>query len=174
MKKLLLVAGAGLVGIYVAKKVVNKMKAEKEVQEIIEQAEELVNEEVEVNEEIIENVEEEIVVDNDEEIEVEIVDDIEVEENDLADNIKGFVINIVKAPIRLVVKACGFVSSILIKINKRLNNVKEIDRVDLAFMGNFEFYCRQAGLILGGLVIDINRRMVLILVKICKLLNKLL
>lgn len=49
MKKLLLVAGAGLVGIYVAKKVVNKMKAEKEVQEIIEQAEELVNEELEVN-----------------------------------------------------------------------------------------------------------------------------
>ena len=188
MKKLLAVAAIGVVGYYVVKKIKERKNEEVEVNEVEEmENKEVENVEEEVKEEKINNeVEEddrilqylgpdEYIVADEEEIKVEIVDNVEeVKEENLFSKVRGLGKKLIKAPIQLVIKACGIICGVLVNMNKKLNNVKEIDRVDLAFMGNFEFYSRQAGLILGGLVIDINRRIVLVLVKLCKLLDKLI
>ena len=161
MKKLLAVATIGVVG-YV---VVKKLRERKNNEEV--EVQEMENEEV-----VVENVEEEIVVDNDDEeaIEIEIVDNMEVEENNMLNKIK----DLVKAPVKLVVKVCGLICRLLIKVNKKLKNVKDIDEKDLMYMSDFEFYVQQIGLIMGGLVIDINRKVILALAAICKMMNKIL
>ena len=126
------------------------------------------NEEVEVEE--MENEElEEIAID----VEVMDIEDIEIvdeEEIKLLDKIKRFI----KMPIKLVVKMAGLLCGILLKINKKLENVETKSCEELAGMTDFEFYFREFNLILGGIVVFINRQILVLIAKICIMLNKLI
>ena len=170
MKKLLAVATIGVVGYLVVKKI-----KERKNNDVVEVNEEMENEEV-----VVENVEEEIVVDNDEEIEVEDVEIVneEKEEIKMFDKIKRFV----KAPIKLVVKACGFACKILTKINKNIEYKanKEIDYYK-------NDYVLKEGVInkiidifddmrinVEIVIVILNRYLMLGLVMICNILNKII
>lgn len=155
MKKLLVVAAVGVVGYYVAKKVIERK-----------------------NEEVIENVEGEIVVDNDEEIEVEGtgVFNEEKEELKLADKAKIFGKKLVKAPIKLVVKTCGFICNVLTKINKGLDNmdrewckIQPDDIINLKY--HLKFYFGTFYMMVMAAIVICNRYIMLALGILCKLLN---
>ena len=171
MKKLLAVATIGVVGYLVVKKI-----KERKNNDVVE-----VNEEME-NEEVVENVEEEIVIDNDDEeaIEVENVEIVneEKEEVKLVDIIK----RIVKAPIKIVIKVCGFACKILTKINKNIEHKanKEIDYYK-------NDYVLKDGVInklldifddirinIEIVIVIVNRYLILGLVMICNILNKII
>ena len=170
MKKLLAVATIGVVGYLVVKKI-----KERKNNDVVE-----VNEEME-NEEVVENVEEEIVIDNDEEaIEVEDIEVVneEKEEIKMFDKIKRFV----KAPIKLTIKACGFMCNVLAKINKNIEHKanKEIDYYK-------NDYVLKEGVInkiidifddmrinVEIVIVILNRYLMLGLVMICNILNKII
>ena len=121
MKKLLAVAGLGLVGVYVAKKVIDRKRENKVVEEHAEEVQ---------NEEVVENVEEEVKEDDrilqylgpdeyivaDEEIEVEIVDAEYVENKNVA---KEMVKRVIDVPI----KVNGFICDKIIRINRKLESM---------------------------------------------------
>ena len=170
MKKLLAVATIGVVGYLVVKKI-----KERKNNDVVE-----VNEEME-NEEVVENVEEEIVIDNDEEaIEVEDIEVVNEEKEEV--KLVNIIKRIVKAPIKLVVKACGFACKILTKINKNIEYKanKEIDYYK-------NDYVLKEGVInkiidifddirinVEIVIVILNRYLMLGLVMICNILNKII
>ena len=167
MKKLLAVATIGVVGYLVVKKI-----KERKDNDVVE-----VNEEMK-NEEVVENAEEEIVVDNDEAIEVEIVDNMEVEENNVFNKIK----DLVKAPIKLLIKAFGIVGKILVNINDKLeeNARKEIEYYKNEYVYKDDImhkvldFLDEIRLSVRIYVVTMNRYMMLGILAICNLLNKLI
>lgn len=158
MKKLLAVATIAVIGY----KVVKKIKERKDNN--------IVEEKVEVNEEIT--------IDNDEEnIEVEDIEIVEGEKEEIKvfDRIK----RIVKAPIKLVVKVCGFICGLLIKVNKKIDNADRTwckiqlgEPVNLRY--HLKFYTGLVYMIIMYIIIICNRLMMLALGLICNLLNKLI
>ena len=172
MKKLLAVAGLGLVGIYVAKKVIDKKKENKEVE---------VNEEVQNKE--VENVEEEVKEDDrilqylgpdeyivaDEEIEVEIVD-AEYIEN------KNVVKEMAKRVIDVPIKVNGFICDKIIRINRKLENMGDYIQPVKYKPGIMNAVCfySQIGLLYAFAGVEIFNRCILLALGLISVgLNKL-
>ena len=183
MKKLLAVAAIGVVGYYLVKKIKERKNEEVEVNEVEEMEnveeevkEEKINNEVEEDDRILQYLgPDEYIVADEEEIKVEIVDNVEdVKEENLFSKVRGLGKKLIKAPIQLVIKACGVICGILVRINKRLENVKDIDKKELLYMGDFEFCVRMLRLFVGGVLVIINRVILLVILNLCNILNELL
>ena len=160
MKKLLAVAGLGLVGVYVAKKVIDRKRENKVVEE---HAEEVQNKEVE-------NVEEEVKEDDrilqylgpdeyivaDEEV---IIDNIYVEN-------KNVVKEMVKRVIDVPIKVNGFICDKIVRINRKLESMGEnVQPVKYkpGIMNAVWFYSQMGLMLLAGCYVVFNRYILLAL-----------
>ena len=159
MKKLLAVAGLGLVGIYVAKKVIDKKKENKEVE---------VNEEVQNKE--VENVEEEVKEDDrilqylgpDEYI---VADEEVVIDNIYAEN-KNVIKEMAKRVIDVPIKVNGFICDKLVRINRKLESMGEnVQPVKYkpGIMNAVCFYSQMGLMLLAGCYVVFNRYILLAL-----------
>ena len=179
MKKLLAVAAIGVLGIYVVKKIKERKNEEVEEieNEVVEEVkEEKINNEVEEDDRILQYLGPDEYIVADEEV---IIDYKEVKEGGLFNKVKGFGKKLIKAPVRLIFKACRIICEVLINVNKKIDNQDRswcmvgIDEpVNLKYY--LKYYLGLAYMIIMLCVLMFNRCVLVVLGLICKLLNKII
>ena len=182
MKKLLAVAAIGVVGYYLVKKI--KERKNEEVAENVEEVdngeeevkEEKINNEVEEDDRILQYLGPDEYIVADEEV---VIDYKEVKEEGLFNKVKGLGKKLIKAPVRLIFKACRIICEVLINVNNKIDNQDRswcmvgIDEpVNLKYY--LKYYLGLAYMIIMLCVLMFNRCVLVVLGLICKLLNKII